>query len=236
MNVVFFTREVPVCMQIGKILEGEGCTSRIMTDDAEFFVSLTDSTFKCDLLIVDYRAIPHQSFGIYRYLREKKFIRPLIFYNDPFPDSQERAEHWLHTNENLYQTKQFSHLLPFFNRLNEIIESPGIHPYVSLLQPPVNMYKADSPDKQIDLVSFRKRNHLSPVIFKIFSYFYSHLHREISVTELAKALWPVRKKQKRSISSIYSYISRLRKIIDDDALVKIDIVRTDTASYEMIIY
>lgn len=235
MDIVFFTKESEICRQMAKTLENEGNTCVVMTDDTQFLFLLTDPQFRSDLLVCDFRSIPHQSFSIYGYLKEKACIRPVIFYNDPIPEKGRRTEYWLRTNETLFR-KKFTELIPLLRRIEEIIESPEINPYISLLQPPLSFNPQQSDQRKIDITRYRKRNSLSPSQFKLFEYFYKNVNRKITVKELSKIIWPVSKRKGCNINSIYTYISRLRKAIKKDELVKIDIVRTDFASYEMIIY
>jgi len=236
MDIVFFTKEADICQKMADILSKDNHSCTVMTDDTQFLFLLTDVQFKCDLLVCDFRSIPHQSFSIYGYLKDMACIKPVIFYNDPIPEDGRRTEYWLRTNESLFR-KKFTGLIPLFKRIEDIVESPGINPYISLLQAPRSLTKpADGESRHIDISRFRKRNGLSPVMYKLFECFYKNVNREVSVKELSKAIWPVSKRNHCNINSIYTYISRLRKTIEKDKLVKIDIIRTDLASYEMVIY
>ena len=197
---------------------------------------LLNGSVDYDLLVCDFKALQMSIFNVYDFLQERSVILPIVFYNDPFPSREDRVAYWLMQNERLYDGESLRSLIPVLEKLNQIIESDDVHPYVSLLQPPLptpgSEAEAAGGHRALDLRLFRKRNRLQPGLFKLFKIFYENQQQELSLKELSKRMWGTSSKG----NTVYSYISRLRKCIKNDYLVRIDIERTAPGCYEMTVY
>ncbi|MCR5723961.1 MAG: helix-turn-helix domain-containing protein [Treponema sp.] len=204
-------------------------------DDVIGFCKLiTSDDITMDLVVCDFRLIQLSIIDIYELLGRRSTVLPLIFYNDPYPDSSTRSMYWLSQNEKIYDRGNLEYLYPLFEKINAIIEDPGIHPYISLLQPPLPLpgETCEGGGRQLDVRLFRKRNRLQPGLFKLFEVFYENQMHPLSLEELSVHLWGTATRTK----TVYSYISRLRQCIAGDSFVKIDILRCAPGYYEMTVY
>ena len=107
-----------------------------------------------------------------------------------------------------------------------MIEEPAIRPHISLLRPPLPLEKAgDCDGAGFDLNTFRIRSKMPPMIFTLFEYFYGNLSKEIRNRHLKDSI---------QTSSVYSYVSRLKKYIQSDTLSNFTIIRTSFGRYKMV--
>ncbi len=237
MKVCFLTREPEVCRLMVKRLDSTEIDCTIHLEAIVLYEAIRKKELFCDLLILDYKMMELSVFDLYERIRELDVPVPLIFYNDPYPTKNERVAYWMSQNTYIFRGGDYFYLFDFFCTLNDIIEDPAVHPYISLLQPPLPISLScefEGNDlRQIDLKQFRLRNHLPPMLYRLFVLLYDKRGQEVSVQEMAQAL-SIRRKHKPS--SMYSYISRLKKYIADDPMVKIEIYRTDPGYYEMVVY
>jgi hypothetical protein len=239
MKVAFLTREPDVCELIASRLPAGDCTCTVSDNSLLFYDELIHKKMEVDLLVCDFKMFQHEVFNIFDFLKEKKMSIPLIFYNDPFPENEGRSLYWLAQNQEQFSRYDLDYLRPVLDRIAEIVEDPSIRPYVSLLQPPlpvtVDKMSDGNPDRIIVLPLIRRRNRMTPSLYNLFEFMYKNREDDISIDEIEKFLR--RKKPGRgNRNSVYSYISRLRKCLEKDKLVKIDIIRTDTGCYRMILY
>lgn len=234
MKIRFLTRELGVCRLMAEklIQDGEECV--VEADSMGFYENLLSEDF--DLLVCDYRIFQLSIFNLYDFLKKRSIVIPLVFYNDPFPERESRVAYWIMQNERLYDCADLEYLIPIFEKLHRVIEDPAVHPYISLLQPPLPLpgeeESSGTAGRQIDLRLFRRRNKLQPGLFKLFQIFYENQQKELSLKELSRLMWGTSSKT----STVYSYISRLRKRIEKDYLVSIELLRTAPGRYEMTVY
>lgn len=236
MKICFLTREPAVCRMFAARLASNDIESTICDDVMGFYNDFSRDKINSDLIVCDFRLFQMSMYNFYEFLSSRPTVLPLIFYNDPHPDKDSRVMYWIAQNERLYKRHDLEGLSGIFEKLNEIIEDPAIKPYISLLQPPLPVpgteYDSATAGRKVDLRLFRKRNNLAPGLFKLFKIFYENQMQELSLKELSKQMWGSANKQ----MTVYSYISRLRKCIEADPLVKIDIMRTAPGCYEMTVY
>lgn len=242
MKIVFLTKEPAVCKQIASRLPSSEYVYSISCDILLFYDKILRQHMQFDLIVCDFRLFNHDVFNIYEFLSEKKVPMPVIYYNDPYPEKKDRVLYWMSQNEEEYARYDFDYLRPTFERLCDIIEDPSVHPYISLLQPPLPVSAEDFPDgveyRAIDLPLLRRRNNLTPALFRLLECMYKRRNEELSVKEIERMMWgsSLLRRNRSRRSSVYSYISRLRKSLVNDKLVKIEIVRTAIGFYRMIVY
>lgn len=239
MKILFLTREIDVCTMIASKLSQSEYSCIVISDVLMFYDELLHKELVVDLIVCDYRFVEHEMFNIYQFLIERNKVVPLIFYNDPFPKDGERVLHWMIQNQNQYSRNDFEFLRPTFNKIAAIIEDPCVRPYISLIQPPLAISADDISDSQknraVDLKLLRRRDKMTPAIYSLFEFFYQHRDIDCSLCEIEKFMWH-KNSRKIKHGGVYSYISRLRKCLQKDSLVKFDILRTSTGSYRMIVY
>lgn len=180
-----------------------------------------------DLLILDYLTYNHDLFNIYEYLRKIDKTFPVIFYNDPCITRSTRTAHWktvLEITQISYQKKDFSIYDDIFGKLEELILSKEIFPYISLLQPPIPVpesmikdkytlqYLKDKADDCIN--SFRERNKLPNNLF----YLLSLLQKNKGIPLKIKDIIDFYNQDEKQISekSLKVLISKLKSLIRAD--------------------
>ena len=180
-----------------------------------------------DLLILDYLSYNHELFNIYAYLKKIQKQFPVIFYNDPCITRSSRIAHWksmLEITQNSYENKDFSYLDEVFTKLEELILSKELSPYISLLQPPAKVpdsmikdkytlqYLKDNSDDCI--TSFRERNKLPNNLFYLLSLFQKNKDYPIKLQRIIELYEEYEKKI--SEKSLKVLISRLKSLIRAD--------------------
>lgn len=253
MEIVFVTREPEVCTLIASRLRSDTVSCSIQCDFLSFFLQLHGQKMSADLLVCDFCEFRHIMFDFYEMLSKMQKPISLIFYNDPYPDTENRVGYWISQNERLFPGREFHYLSPVFQKINELIEDPAIRPHISLLRPPVPLREIPAvtlrdihpvplrelvnqhfPEDKFDLNCFRLRNKMPPAIFSLFEFFYGNLSKEVSIKSISRRMSAQRIKNTVRKSSVYSYVSRLKKYIKTDGSVKFDIIRTSSGCYKMI--
>ena len=162
---------------------------------------------------------------------------PVVFYNDPYPNAENRVGYWISQNERLYRGCEFHQFTSVFQSINIIIEDPAIRPHISLLRPPIplcDMADNSFSGEQFDLNWFRLRNKMPPAIFSLFEYFYGNLSKEVTIKAISRRMSAPYFKSSVQKASVYSYVSRLKKYIKTDSPVKFNIIRTSYGCYKMV--
>lgn len=236
MNLCFITLEQDVCLRMIKQLTNKNCKCFIQEDFLQLCKDLEADICSFDMLLCDFRLNKTPSFNIYSIVKSKRGFLPVIFYNDPMPSDNDRVIYWLAQNEIAFNKNNIDYLIPELKRINEVLCSPLIKPYVSLLQPPLSLYSVPGKSRVIDLNKLRNKSSMTPIIFKLFKYMYENVNKEISLKKLSKVIskkgfFLCSNKQK---TNVYSYISRLRKILKSEPSVGAYIVRTSPGYYELI--
>ncbi len=219
MNIVCYSKDSERCRYFVPVLEKHNCNCIVFNDEVKFLFSLASESASWNVLLLDFQSIPHYSFNIFNYLIKLNLEIPVVFYNDPMAPAQNKALYWKRTNENMYFSKKFDKYSDIFRLIENILDCP------------VSERPAHEKLK-MNLDILRQKFGLTPKMFRLFQFFYKKRGRELSVKELSGVLC---EGKELSSESIYTYISRLRKILLKEKLVKIDIVRTAFASYQMIV-
>lgn len=239
-NLCFLTKEENTCRLIMSRLELKGWTCFIQNDWIGLYRSLQETECKIDMIICDFTLIGSCYFNLFESILELGKKIPVIYYNDPVPSDDERIAHWISQNELCYSSKFPAYCVNVITELNKIICDKTVKRHISLLQPAVpvgfDLKKNGNSEKEIDLLSFRFRNNLTPVLFKLFEYMYKNRFRDLSLKELNRVL---RKKNHfflKPKNFAYAYISRLREKIKNDLIVKTKIIRSSPGYYRLIIF
>ncbi len=240
MRICFITAQTDLCHLLIEQLQDDEHQCFIVDSWIDFEDSLLDDTHALDLILCDFSLLGSCDFNLFRVIKETGNCIPLIYYNDPKPTDTSRVMRWISQNEEHYKTKFPQYLKPELEKINQLIINPSIRRHISLLQPPVPVgykdIKEHTENREVDLNSFRRRNSIPPVTFKLFKYMYEHRHREFSLKELSKVIFKNSFLHHAKEASVYSYISRLRKSLAQDRFIDIDIIRTSPGCYEMIVY
>lgn len=235
----FITKEENTCRLIMERLESAECRCFLQTDWVGLYRSLQDYECRIDMIICDFALVGSSYFNLAQSIREMGKKIPVIYYNEPVSDEQ-RVNHWINQYELSYSSTLNQKQLDVLSVLNKVICDPSIRRHISLLQPalPVGYEKQTTGNnlREIDLLQFRLRKNLTPVMFQLFEFFYKNRKRDISIREIGKVLFKKRRFFLCSRATVYAYISRLRCLIENDLIVKIKIIRSSPGRYRMIVY
>ena len=236
----FLADDHSVCKMIIQRLTEKGHIGFIQDDWVDLRRNLFTSRRQIDIIICDFSYAANHVIDIFEIIKEAQKQIPVIFYNDPTPSDSERAAHWLAINQFAYGQDMNESIINEFENFNKIITDPKIRRHIPLLQhnKPVEPYIEESElnSSEIDLNAFRRRNRLTPALFRVFKFMYENRKKELSIKDIAKGSLDKSDKCGNRASTVYSYISRLRKTIENDNFARVDIVRTAKGSYEMLLY
>lgn len=227
MTIYFYTLQKNVCRKIAERLEEGGHICCIYTDMNDFYNALLNMKEFPDLLLIDYLTYDHNTFNIYRYMREVGCLIPLIFYNNPFPpNGNMRVKHW-RMLFNLYysdiKTIDIESYTSVFECVGHVIESEELKPYISLLQPPKPYPCEVAAARTIDEDIRHLDEYLPASLHRLLKILFEHRRETLSMSKLQQLLGTSKAGVARQ--TIYSDISRLRKHLRSHARIKIERVR-----------
>lgn len=219
MTIYFASQEPEICHIFSKEFPEHSCF--IFTGFASLMDMIKKLSIMPDLLVLDYLLYNHDIFDIFKEMNKKSVYIPLIFYNDPTLILPKRSLHWKHIIE--YQKPDFCDFTiteeyeKIFSKIEEMVESPELSPYIPLMQPhkklPKEIINSDYYKKMLttqeeDKLIFLKNN-LSENQFFLFNLFYENLDNFLSLDTIIKKY----KADNREMTenSLKVVISRLRK-------------------------
>lgn len=133
MRVCFVTEQKSVCRVIINRLNDFGYHGYIQDDWLGLDNDLHSAAKKVDLLVCDFSYAGNASVNFFDIVKQTGNNVPVIFYNDPLPDDEERVAWWIMQNENAYNTILPKDTVEFFVRLNSLIcdskSGPTFHFY-----------------------------------------------------------------------------------------------------------
>lgn len=236
MTVYFLTRQKDVCSLIAESLRTAGYMSELFTELDEFFaVVKVQKAQKVDLLALDYRMFDHELVNPYAILKKEHRTIPLIYYNDPFPEPEERALYWKvknheHLGNSFTEEKRIA-LVPLFQKLQDITNDPLLNQYISLINKPKPYNEEHLLLSSFDVEGFRRNHHIPSSRFKLFLYLYENCGRSFSVENICTYLWNSCTPEK--VRTLYSYIHELRVACREENRQTILISRVGKRSYKL---
>ncbi len=242
MNILFVTKEPDVCFLMASFLPKGDYVCAVHSRPAEIFSGIDNDFFKADFIVMDFRSFEHTMYEFFDTFSAQERKIPVIFYNDPYPEpGEKRVSYWLRQNKIRFGHRHsFTYLMPVLTLLDQIIERPDVHPYISLLQPPAAIEKLSIRQpyrKEIKsnfhlVEEFRRHVGLCPALLKVFDFLYECQPNLVSVAEISSAVFG---KSPDHENSVYSYISRLRCLAKKKCAGKIEIVRGQVGKYALLI-
>ncbi len=225
MIIYFLTKEYEACCRVGEVFSDSGHSVFVYSTVVELIRKLgKEGRDRVDLIACDYRIFGPDAFDPYKYMVEKDFVVPMIFYNDPFAPRENRSMYWYESN-----MKRFSdaitvdcldRITPLLLEFQSVINNPDVESTLSLICPP----KTDEKIKDMSsfsLQDFKFKYEIQDSKFQVFEYLFRHRNTAVSVEELCIHLW--KEKSKSKINTLYSYISVLKEVclMDTDFYLRI---------------
>ncbi|QTQ16642.1 helix-turn-helix domain-containing protein [Treponema parvum] len=242
MLIYFFTNQPKVCEKIADKLESAGYQTIVLENQKMFFHLLNSNDEKPSLFVMDYSMFQHDVLNIYRYMKEKKRIVPLIFYNDPYPDETVRARFWMYQCRTHFKDLDISPLKDAFYIIAQAVDSKELKPYIPLIQKPLPFHdkeidnKMQSPPQKTDginIYELRKKMKMPPSVFHLFEFLYERMGIFVSIDELQHTV--LLNGKTACPGSVTSYISRLRACLNRCKNCRMDILYSNKC-YKLICY
>ena len=208
-------------------------------------LSLLDSVIfgdrRADLIFLDCLLYRNFSDFIYNLLKSKNIRIPIIMFGGENSDSDRRIQNWIAENEIRYDIQNLHLLIPVFTRIDAALRSENVR---VMLEEKESRFEDDkerlhlrSKKKQADLIEdFRKKTDLPPSIHNLLAFLYKNNARDVSIEEIMRHLNISLKSDKSGRNIVYAYIARLRKCIDNTPLCSLEILRTRTGYYRLLLH
>ena len=227
MKVVFVSREHDAVRLISRGIKKSRDEHLFFSSVRELLKNFYLCRHDTDMFIFDYSQFHVCKILFFGQLRTNERKIPLIFYNDPFSHGPHRVLYWVYRNERFFGMNAFHHLIPFFSSLNACLEQHKIQPASpAWRKDKTRGCDGNEPTEAAGQKTAEKKIDMPPALSKIFSYFKQNCGREISLAELLRL-----DDDFASENTVYSYISRLRKIIRHENQFKI--MRTGKSRYKL---
>lgn len=218
---------------IATACEHDGNTCIIISSLSDFFIIVENMNQETDLIVFDYLIFNHDSFNIYRYMKKINRRVPIIFYNDPFPQSGTRHIYWeamlYNFHPDFFQAKRYRKILKL---IASTVESEYLRQYVPLLQQPRPepalqseiSKKTVSLQPQTELEYLGKYLQLSGTLFLLFEVLYKNRNTTINAAairaKMTKSGMPIK------TATIYALVKRLREKLTASEKIQADIITT----------
>ncbi len=191
-----------------------------------------------DLLILENSLYKGFADCFYSVLDSRNMKIPLILLGDSGVAKGNRLSKWISENEFQYDIQNLHEYVPVFNKINlllesqefkKLLENSGEKKFIPEEKSLVRNNKANPVD------NLRRRANLSPAVCNLLQYLYKNRCREVSIDELERQISINAESEKNGKNVIYAYISRLRKSIDSVPLCTMEILRTRTGHYKLLL-
>jgi len=239
MIVYFLTKQKDVCDYLAHLLKQSGHEVSVYTDSVKFYADVKElGSREIDVLAIDYRMFEHDYFDPYKVMVEHECIIPLIYYNDPYPEPENRAIYWKVKNHDhigaFLPPKKLDEVMVVFRKLQQLVNVPELNQYISLINRPreFNFDALDSGDF-FSIEQFRKNNHLPESRYKLLTYLYQHRGQPLSVDSLCSFLWKNVTDAKRH--TLYTYIHELRAVLEKEKQVQLKIEHDGKERYRLVV-
>lgn len=237
MVVYFLTKQPELCNLIAEQLRKSFHVCSIFTDSAEMYGAVTQNgSDKIDLLALDYTLFEHDVFNPFDVLiQNEKCIIPVIYYNDPFPQSNEMAVYWKAKNRNCYKEKiseqKLMQIFPILKELQDIVNSERINPYMSVICRPKMLMTNDSfvTVQRFSPEQYRLQKNMPQSRYDLFKLFYNNRNVPLTAEWLCEQMWGSFNESRQN--ALYSYIHDLRKYFSTDETRLFSIDHEDNSSY-----
>lgn len=230
MFVLFITSENNVCKLVASKLAQKDIHSKVMEDPFDSFDFIKNKTDKkIDLLALDYRCCIHENFSFFTLLKENKIFIPAFFYNHPLICEENCIEVWKDSLdeyfEELLPREELEQVKTVFVHFKEVLFSPEVNPYVSIINRPKILYDMSSAENTSflnsreftfdfsyrDLECLKNQFHLPPSRYKLLKYFFEHKNSPCKISEICNFMW--NEYDSKKIQTLYAYIYDLKSVL-----------------------
>ena len=226
---------VEVCKHLERKIKSAGKSVAVFCKPHEFYSVLKEARQgDLDYAMIDVRTFQSDSFNPYAEVALMTNPVPLIVFNDPYPEPDNRASFWLSQNKKYLSTKisdeAIDRLSSSFLLLQDFFNGE-INKYIPAIAKPVRFLSEDEKQLRLNLDSFRVKNKLPPSRLKLFEYFLRNMDKELSEEAIVLSMFG--ECTQRTKGRFYTYICNLRKVCKSEEALKIEILRTFKEHYMM---
>lgn len=233
MTSVLLTKESQVALwkYLSAVLERDGLSVKILTDHEEFYSYVEAHQFnEIDFVLVDMSSIQLDSFNPYSLFLDEGILVPVVVYNDPFPQPDQRAFYWALKNEEyfnpIFTVPKLSKYSSIWTRIQNLLGSPEINPYVSC----ICREKEFSPDGTGEnLDDFLRRHHPGGLKEKLICYLYDRKNRKAAVSEICMYLW--NEDSQKTRRHLCSLVHDLRNFLEGRNVSFMKLLRVSKENY-----
>ena len=190
------------------------------------------------IIFMDYDLYRNFTELIYDIFRSKQLKIPLILVGDPKRNAVERMNYWVSINEFQYEIQTLHLMAPLFRRITDCLESPEVKKLIfegDELESSPELALPVKAVRQNILECFRKSNKMPPSIYNLLVFLFKHRCREVSVDEIASYMNISGESEKSRKNAVYAYIAKLRRFIDCTPRCSLEILRTRTGYYKLLL-
>jgi|GEM_PF-6833116 len=230
MNIFIFTPRPEIFTNTLKLFHENKITCTINENTDSLFEILYNYEKLPDLFVLDYYSYNFTDFNFYTFLHEIKKPLPVIFYNDPFPAREDICTYWLAKCRFYGLIDDEVTYMSIFRIILTTLKTEPTHTDLFLSQPSYSINSISDARENFSEISTGLN--LPPALYTVLKYLFE-TNDFISIEEMKKHL--LISGIEASESTVYAYISRLRKKLQQSERYNITIIN-NLKKYKLLVY
>lgn len=235
MKIVFACRSLNMASELSMFVAEENDESFLYDDAVGLMLDLKSGKVTPDIMIFDVRFFNECIDYFIDFKNRKGEKIPVVFFNDPFGHTAGRISRWINRlmsrcGMDYCDYDKVSCFIPLLTRLNDYVEKRGIENLTGCISDSSEK-TCNSKDKPFGLESLTLESNLTPVLNNLLQFFILNKNREVSISEITGYMG---ENSKLNLSSVYSYISRVRKLLKTGRFKNYKIIRTNKGKYRLV--
>ncbi len=236
MKIVFACRSRSMAAELSAFVTEETDESFLYDDAVSLMLDLKSLKVTPDIMIFDVRFF-NECIDYFLDVKNQKGEKiPVVFFNDPFGHNSGRVSRWVNRlmsrcGMDYCDYDRVSCFFPFLNRLNDYVEKRGIENLIGYVGESFEKTEV-ARDDSYGSKKLPDGPSLTPVLNNLLQFFIMNKDRELSISDITAYMG---ENSRINVSSVYSYISRMRKLMKNGAYKKYKIIRTNKGKYRLII-
>lgn len=237
MQVVILVKEnlIEVCKHLERKIKVTGKDVVVFCDPHEFYSALKSAgQGQVAYALIDVRTFQIDSFNPYKEVALMANPVPVVIFNDPYPDPDDRVSFWISQNKKYLSARigdePIDALYPSLCLLADFLDGK-FNKYIPVIAKHTQLFSEEEKRLSVNIEDFEVKSKLSPSRLKLFEYFWRNSGKELS--ENAIVLFMFGECTRITKDRFYAYICDLRKALSRETAVKIEILRTFKEHYMM---
>ncbi|WP_191014606.1 helix-turn-helix domain-containing protein [Treponema zioleckii] len=235
MKIVFACRSFNMASELSMFVAEENDECALYEDAVGLMLDLKSGKVAPDIMIFDVRFF-NECIDYFFDSKNKKGDKiPIVFFNDPFGHNAGRVSRWINRlisrcGMDYCDYDRVSCFFPLLNRLNDYVEKRGIENFTVCVSDSGEK-TCNGADKTFELERLTLESNLTPVLNNLLQFFILNKNRDVSLSEITEYMG---ENSKLNLSSVYSYISRVRKLLKNGHFKNFKIIRTNKGKYRLV--